>query len=159
MISGLIFSAIWHAVPAILLVIVIFGIIVILTSTQPQDNRPISPPKEPDKSHFNNSHFNDTPPPTVNDLKKNFGKLDNTRIAPEKLDKNLDLLDLSAIQKPSRVPSCNCRGRNGRKKILYFSQSQAQNVANYRSKRTGKKLSVYPCPSQNGFHLTSHPFS
>jgi len=53
---------------------------------------------------------------------------------------------------------CFCCGKDGRKKMLYSTEGEAQIVAEYRSKEIGIPLRVYPCPNGCGFHLTSNQF-
>lgn len=53
---------------------------------------------------------------------------------------------------------CSCCGKDGRKKMLYSTEGEAQIVAEYRSKEIGIPLRVYPCPNGCGFHLTSNQF-
>lgn len=53
---------------------------------------------------------------------------------------------------------CACCGKDGKKKMLYSTEGEAQIVAEYRSKEIGIPLRVYPCPNGCGFHLTSNQF-
>lgn len=57
---------------------------------------------------------------------------------------------------PLLVEKCTCCGKDGRKKKLYYSQSDAEVVAEYRTKETGIPLHIYACPHGDGFHLTSN---
>ena len=53
---------------------------------------------------------------------------------------------------------CTCCGKDGKRKMLYSTEGEAQIVAEYRSKEIGIPLRVYPCPNGCGFHLTSNQF-
>ena len=53
---------------------------------------------------------------------------------------------------------CTCCGKDGKRKMLYSTEGEAQIVAEYRSKEIGIPLRVYPCPNGGGFHLTSNQF-
>ena len=53
---------------------------------------------------------------------------------------------------------CTCCGKDGKRKMLYSTEGEAQIVAEYRSKEIGIPLRVYPCPNRCGFHLTSNQF-
>lgn len=47
---------------------------------------------------------------------------------------------------------CSCKGKDGQAKKLYSTQKEALDVANFQSAEIG--LTVYPCPSGLGWHLT-----
>lgn len=51
---------------------------------------------------------------------------------------------------------CSCCGKDGKKKMLYSTESEALIVAEHRSKEIGIPLRVYPCPNGCGYHLTSN---
>lgn len=53
---------------------------------------------------------------------------------------------------------CTCCGKDGKRKMLYSTEGEAQIVAEYRSREIGIPLRVYPCPNGCGFHLTSNQF-
>lgn len=53
---------------------------------------------------------------------------------------------------------CTCCGKDGKRKMLYSTEGEAEIVAEYRSKEIGILLRVYPCPNGCGFHLTSNQF-
>jgi len=56
-------------------------------------------------------------------------------------------------KKPQKTKKCNCRGKNGQIKELYLSEKEAWDLVAHKSSEVG--LSVYPCPSGLGWHLTS----
>ena len=56
-------------------------------------------------------------------------------------------------QTPSRKCS-TCKDRNGNFKDLYFSEEAAKNRADILYKEQGVTLTVYPCPHNDGWHLT-----
>ncbi len=51
---------------------------------------------------------------------------------------------------------CPCCGKDGTKKRLYSTESEALAVAEHRSKIVGYPLRVYPCPYAEGYHITSN---
>ena len=51
---------------------------------------------------------------------------------------------------------CACCGKDGKRKMLYSTEGEAEIVAEHRSKEIGIPLRVYPCPNGCGFHLTSN---
>lgn len=51
---------------------------------------------------------------------------------------------------------CPCCGKDGTKKRLYSTESEALAVAEHRSKIAGYPLRVYPCPYADGYHITSN---
>ena len=53
---------------------------------------------------------------------------------------------------------CACCGKDGKRKMLYSTEGEAEIVAEHRSKEIGIPLRVYPCPNGCGFHLTSNQF-
>ena len=53
---------------------------------------------------------------------------------------------------------CACCGKDGKRKMLYSTEGEAEIVAEHRSKEVGIPLRVYPCPNGCGFHLTSNQF-
>lgn len=74
--------------------------------------------------------------------------------------KNLDqkigkLASLSAEPIPAEA-NCSCCGKDGKKKKLYSTESEALLVAEHRSKEAGYPLRVYPCPQGGGYHITSN---
>ena len=46
--------------------------------------------------------------------------------------------------------SCTCNDAQGNPKLLYTSEKEAQNALTYLK----LNLSIYPCPSERGWHLT-----
>lgn len=46
---------------------------------------------------------------------------------------------------------CTCKDGNGEVKTLYTNRKEAEDIASL----TQEHLRVYPCPSENGWHLTS----
>jgi len=74
--------------------------------------------------------------------------------------KNLDqkigkLASLSGEPIPAEA-KCSCCGKDGKKKKLYSTESEALLVAEYHSKEAGYPLRVYPCPQGCGYHITSN---
>ena len=74
--------------------------------------------------------------------------------------KNLDrkigkLVSQSAEPIPAE-DNCSCCGKDGKKKKLYSTESEALLVAEHRSKEAGYPLRVYPCPQGCGYHITSN---
>lgn len=51
---------------------------------------------------------------------------------------------------------CSCHGKDGKKKNLYTSESEANIVANERRRATGITMHVYRCPKGSGWHITSN---
>ena len=49
---------------------------------------------------------------------------------------------------------CNCTDSQGNTKDLYSSEASAQKEASVLSKQNNLNLSHYPCPYQDGWHLT-----
>jgi hypothetical protein len=55
-------------------------------------------------------------------------------------------------KKPRQTRICTCKGKNGQIKDLYYSEKEAWDLVFHKSSEIG--LSVYPCPSGLGWHLT-----
>jgi len=55
---------------------------------------------------------------------------------------------------------CSCKDAKGKGKNLYVTQSLAQQQVDYIRQNRDKKLAIYKCPEENGWHLTSnlHPY-
>ncbi|PBC73348.1 hypothetical protein [Fibrobacter intestinalis] len=51
---------------------------------------------------------------------------------------------------------CSCCGKDGKKKNLYFTKTEANIVANERKIATGITMHVYRCPEGDGWHITSN---
>lgn len=51
---------------------------------------------------------------------------------------------------------CACCGKDGKRKMLYSTEGEAEIVAEHRSKEIGIPLRVYPCPNGCGYHITSN---
>lgn len=51
---------------------------------------------------------------------------------------------------------CACCGKDGKRKNLYVSESEANIVANERRMATGITMHVYRCPYGDGWHITSN---
>ena len=49
---------------------------------------------------------------------------------------------------------CVCTDMKGAGKALYETKDEAETVCTLRRKESGEKLSVYTCPTANGWHLT-----
>ena len=49
---------------------------------------------------------------------------------------------------------CDCKDSHGNPKKLYSSKSEAEYMARLRESSSVVKLTVYPCPHSNGYHLT-----
>ena len=49
---------------------------------------------------------------------------------------------------------CNCTDSQGQPKDLYSSEESAQKEASVLSQQKNLNLSLYPCPYQDGWHLT-----
>jgi hypothetical protein len=56
---------------------------------------------------------------------------------------------------PSRQSCRRCAGRDGRRKLIYASDIEAEECAHHLSGLEGRELHPYPCPHGNGWHLTS----
>lgn len=76
---------------------------------------------------------------------------------PHNLKQTLKKLNARSCQSDSEYEACLCCGKDGKRKMLYSTECDAQAVAEYRSKIIGMPLCVYPCPSGLGFHITSNP--
>ncbi len=51
---------------------------------------------------------------------------------------------------------CSCCGKDGKRKNLYLTESEAVVVAEERSFATGITMHVYHCPKDDGWHITSN---
>lgn len=51
---------------------------------------------------------------------------------------------------------CMCCGKDGKRKNLYCSESEAIIVANERRIVKGITMNVYRCPEGGGWHITSN---
>jgi hypothetical protein len=51
---------------------------------------------------------------------------------------------------------CFCCGKDGKKKNLYLTESEASIVAEERRIATGITMHVYRCPYGDGWHITSN---
>lgn len=51
---------------------------------------------------------------------------------------------------------CSCCGKDGKKKNLYLTESEACIVAEERRMATGITMHVYRCPYGDGWHITSN---
>jgi hypothetical protein len=76
----------------------------------------------------------------------------------KELGRKITKLTMDADDSNPANEACTCCGKDGRKKMLYSTEGEAQIVAEYRSKEIGIPLRVYPCPNGCGFHLTSNQF-
>lgn len=54
------------------------------------------------------------------------------------------------------IAMCNCSGKDGKRKKLYFSEYEATEMAELRSRETGITMHVYKCPEGEGWHITSN---
>lgn len=72
------------------------------------------------------------------------------------LDRKIGKLANQSAELPSAENACSCCGKDGKRKKLYSTESEALIVAEYRSKEAGYPLRVYPCPQGVGFHITSN---
>ena len=72
------------------------------------------------------------------------------------LDRKIGKLANQSAESPSTENACSCCGKDGKRKKLYSTESEALIVAEYRSKEAGYPLRVYPCPQGVGFHITSN---
>ena len=72
------------------------------------------------------------------------------------LNRKLGVLTSHCDDSVSFDENCPCCGKDGRKKKLYSTESEALIVAEQRSKISGYPLRVYPCPYGGGFHITSN---
>lgn len=73
------------------------------------------------------------------------------------LDRKLEKLNGQANESIYVEAACSCCGKDGNKKKLYSTESEALIVAEHRSKEAGYPLRVYPCPQGCGYHITSNP--
>ena len=76
----------------------------------------------------------------------------------KELGRKITKLTMDADDSNPANEACTCCGKDGRKKMLYSTEGEAQIVAESRSKEIGIPLRVYPCPNGCGFHLTSNQF-
>lgn len=51
---------------------------------------------------------------------------------------------------------CSCCGKDGKKKKLYPRESDALEMAEWRTRETGILMHIYRCPEEDGWHLTSN---
>ncbi|MBR6448563.1 MAG: hypothetical protein IKS96_01225 [Fibrobacter sp.] len=72
------------------------------------------------------------------------------------LGKKIGKLSSLSVEPIPAEANCSCCGKDGKKKMLYSTETEALLVAEYRSKEAGYPLRVYPCPQGCGFHITSN---
>ena len=74
------------------------------------------------------------------------------------LGRKIKKLTMDADDSNPANEACTCCGKDGKRKMLYSTEGEAEIVAEHRSKEIGIPLRVYPCPNGCGFHLTSNQF-
>ena len=83
-------------------------------------------------------------------LEKVLPKLSSKCLPPIRFD-----LALGIRVTPSPYKECTCCGKDGKRKMLYSTESEALIAAKRRSKKK-IPLRVYQCPDECGYHLTSN---
>ena len=53
-----------------------------------------------------------------------------------------------------KIIGCNCVDSNGYPKVLYRYQMEAKRAKEFISQRESIKLTIYPCPTSKGWHLS-----
>jgi len=76
--------------------------------------------------------------------------------ALDKLDEYLKHQKETVKTNTKNNPVCDCTGSQGQTKDLYPSEESAQKTANVLAKQKNLYLTIYPCPSLDGWHLTKN---
>lgn len=75
---------------------------------------------------------------------------------PKELKRRAGQLSSHSQEAITENDFCPCCGKDGTKKRLYSTESEALAVAEHRSKIVGYPLRAYPCPYADGYHITSN---
>ena len=82
-----------------------------------------------------------------NELRKSLQKLKKAlRASSEK-----EIFTEASMQKEDKTLFCTCEDAQGHPKMLYSSKKEAEEALGYSK---ALNLHIYPCPSENGWHLT-----